>query len=76
MSQRLNILRALASGAMLTPLDALKKFDCLTLSQRVTELKEQGWPIVSRMVRVGRKRVARYSIPAARLAAISKRKLA
>jgi hypothetical protein len=61
MSQRLEILRALAKGERLTPLRALEQFGCLSLSQRVGELKREGWPIVSEMVDTpSGKRVAEY----------------
>jgi len=61
MSQRIEILRHLAKGNTLTPMQAFHRFGCLTLSQRVTELKRAGWPIESKLVKVGEKRVARYS---------------
>lgn len=57
------ILRYLQSGGTLTPLEALRLFDCLSLSQRCGELKRQGWPIISELVKVGSgKKVARYSM--------------
>ncbi len=65
MSQRIEVLRALAKGEFLTPLDAIKRFKCLTLSQRVTELKAEGWPVQSKLVRVGAKHVAMYWLPPA-----------
>jgi hypothetical protein len=58
--QRLQILRHLAKGKTLTPLEALAKFGTLRLSGRILELKAEGWPIKSRMVRVGSKYVAEY----------------
>ncbi len=68
MSQRLDVLRTLAKGETLTPLQAFTRFGSLTLSQRVTELRNQGWPMQSRMIRVGSKRVAQYSLPRAQRA--------
>ena len=44
------LLMALKNGERLTPLDALRRYACLSLSQRVSELKRSGWPILSRMV--------------------------
>lgn len=44
------ILSALQNGERLTPLLALQRYACLSLSQRVSEFKRQGWPILSRMV--------------------------
>jgi len=63
MSQKDAILTALQAGERLTPLKALQRFQCMTLSQRVTELRREGKPINSRMVpnhEGGRKRIAEY----------------
>ena len=46
------ILMALKQGHRLTPLEALRMFNCLSLSQRVGELKRDGWPIRREMVQV------------------------
>ena len=65
MSQKQAILEALQAGERLTPLIALQRFQTMTLSQRVTELRAEGHPIQSRMVpncEGGRKRVAEYYI--------------
>ena len=57
------ILMALKQGHKLTPLNALQMFGCLSLSQRVGELKRDGWPIRTRLVEVNsRKKVAEYSL--------------
>ena len=48
---RLQIQRHLAKGKGLTPLSALRRFGCLSLSQRIGELKREGWPISSKMIR-------------------------
>lgn len=63
MSAKVEILKALQAGERLTPLVALQRFQTMTLSQRVTELRAEGHPIKSRMVpnhEGGRKRVAEY----------------
>lgn len=58
------LLMALKNGQKLTPLDALNKYACLSLSQRIGELKRAGWPICSEMVEVNSgKRVACYWMP-------------
>lgn len=63
-TQKLMILRYLAQGYSITVAEALSKFGCYALSQRVGELKRDGWPIESHMVEVeSGKRVARYSLP-------------
>jgi hypothetical protein len=61
-SQRIKIQRWLATGANLTPLMALQKFGCMSLSQRIGELRRQRWPILTTMVKRGRSRFASYRI--------------
>lgn len=57
------ILSAMQNGAKLTPLLALQRFNCLSLSQRVGELKRSGWPILSKMISLpSGKRCAEYSM--------------
>ena len=49
-------------GGSLTPLESLKKFGIMALSQRCGELRREGYPIKSELVEVeSHKRVARYS---------------
>ena len=45
MSQEVEILRKLESGATLTPLDALREFGCFRLAARCLELKRAGHDI-------------------------------
>lgn len=62
-SQCDRILGWLAAGRTLTPLQALNRFGCLALSQRITQLKGRGHRIQSELVKVrGGKRVARYAL--------------
>lgn len=59
------LLRALQRGERLTPISALQGYQCLSLSQRIGELKEFGWPIRTTIIKVGpKKRVAEYSLEA------------
>jgi hypothetical protein len=61
MSQGQLILNHLRAGKHLTPLEALKRFRCLRLSGRILELREAGYDIRTRMVRLSSgKRVASY----------------
>lgn len=60
-SQTLAIQRHLAKGHSLTPLEALRRFNCLRLGARRWDLKQAGWPIKSTLVDVGGKKVAEYS---------------
>lgn len=62
MSQKLEVLRHLAQGKRLTTLSAWRLVGCLSLSQRIGELKREKWKIETRMVKLGRSRVAEYSI--------------
>jgi hypothetical protein len=56
-----SILQALIAGQRLTPLNALIRFHCLSLSQRIGELKREGNPIQSRTVKLdGGKRISEY----------------
>jgi hypothetical protein len=64
-SQRLEIQRHLAKGKSITPLVAFTKFNCLTLSQRIGEIKRAGFHVEREMVNVGEKRVASYYFPRA-----------
>lgn len=61
-SQTLAIQRWLARGHSLTPLEALQRFNCLRLGARCWDLKQAGWPVISKLVEVGKgRRVAEYS---------------
>lgn len=62
MSQTQQILNHLRSGKHITPLEALNRFGCFRLGARIHELKEAGYRIRSRMVKVGEKRVAKYDM--------------
>jgi hypothetical protein len=62
-SMTYELLMALKMGKRLTPLNALQEHACLSLSQRMGELKRAGWPITVRMIQVqSGKRVAEYSL--------------
>jgi hypothetical protein len=61
MTQAALILQYLSTGHTLTPLESLSLFGCMALSQRIGELKRQGFPIKSTLVEVpSHKHVARY----------------
>lgn len=50
-SQRKRIAEHLKSGNSITPLEALKKFDCFRLASRISEIKKDGLIIRTEMVR-------------------------
>lgn len=61
--QSAKILRHLQRGLFISPLEALKQFDCMRLGARIHELRRMGHPIERKIVRVGRKRFAEYHLP-------------
>lgn len=64
MSQGMQILSHLKAGKHLTPIEALQRFDCFRLSPRILELREAGYRIKTKMVRLASgKRVASYRMP-------------
>lgn len=62
MGQREQILEWMQKGNPITPLGALKLFNCLRLGARIKELRDMGYDIVTEMISVGAKRVARYRL--------------
>jgi len=66
-SQSNRIARHLLAGKTLTPLGALRLFDCFRLGARIYDLRRAGMPIESATVKRKGKRFARYYIESARL---------
>lgn len=52
-TQHYELLHAMQSGVRLTVKIALDRYGVYALSQRIGELKRQGWPILSRDLPVG-----------------------
>lgn len=50
----------LLNGKSITPMEALTMFGCFRLSARIANLREEGMPVVTDMVTINDKRVARY----------------
>lgn len=61
-SQADRIIDYLATGRPLTPIVALRRFSTLRLGARILELKRQGHPITSRLVKRGDAHVAEYRL--------------
>jgi len=60
-AQATKIILALEDGAELTALDALRKFDCFRLAARVSDLRNEGYDIRTRMVEIDSgKKIAQY----------------
>ena len=52
----------LLNGHSLTTLEALTMFRCFRLAARIVNLKNDGMPILTEMIDIDGKRVARYSL--------------
>jgi hypothetical protein len=52
----------LLNGYSITQLDALNMFGCFRLSARIANLREEGLDIITDMVNVNDKRIAKYSL--------------
>ena len=63
-SQTDQILNYLQAGNVLTPLEAMRKFNCLRLGARIYDLRQKGYVINSLMIKddISGKRYARYSL--------------
>ena len=62
------ILRRLEAGQALTTLDAERAFGCRRLAARIKDLRDEGYPIKTKMVEVKNRfgrpcRVAKYRLP-------------
>lgn len=74
-SYKAKILAHLKTGATLEPMTALNLWGCWSLSQRITELKQDGYPIQSRMTTApSGKRHAVYWIEPSDILTLSKGK--
>lgn len=62
MSQVNLIWSALKRGEKLTPITALRKYGCFRLAARIQDLRDNGVPVNTTMVKIGESRVARYSL--------------
>jgi hypothetical protein len=51
MTQKELVLNYLKSGRRLTVLKALNLFNCMSLSQRIGNLKSEGYPVKGEMIR-------------------------
>ena len=63
-TQNERLLAEFKQGIAITPLAALRALGIMRLSARVGELRDQGHAINSRLIEVGGKRVAEYSMEA------------
>jgi hypothetical protein len=63
MSQTKQIANYLNKGRKLTTLDALNKFGCFRLAARISDLRNDGMNIVTKIIKLdNKKQVAQYSI--------------
>lgn len=61
-TQAQQILNWLKQGRGITPMEALRRFNCFRLSGRVYDLRKQGHKIKTQRVTVGKKQFARYRL--------------
>lgn len=61
-NQKYQILNHLQSGKKITPLEALDQFGCMRLASRISELRDEGYPIETQMKANKEKRWAEYSL--------------
>jgi hypothetical protein len=59
-SQNALIKEWLLNGHSITPMEALNMFGCFRLSARIANLRDEGLAVVTDMVTINDKRVARY----------------
>ena len=62
MTQTTLILRSLRLRGTITPLEALEEVGCFRLAARISDLRAEGYPIVTEWVESGGKRYARYRL--------------
>ncbi len=62
-SQCHRLLVAMTQGEKLRPWESKERFGVMALSQRMTDLRKLGWPVISTPVRVGDATIAEYSLP-------------
>lgn len=61
--QAQRILEDLQRGDSITPLEALSRYGCMRLGARIFELRQLGYPIVSRLVKTSAgKHVSEYRL--------------
>lgn len=60
-SQNSRIANYLIAGNTLTALEALDKFGCIRLPSRINDLRNRGMNILTEMIEVNGKRIAKYS---------------
>jgi len=64
-SQNEQIRKHLERGESITPLEALKKYNCFRLSGRIFDLKQQGLKIKTDLVTKNNKTFAKYQLEGA-----------
>lgn len=63
-SQNDLIIKHITQYGSITPIDALKRFGCMRLASRINDLRENGFPIVTKTVVscTTKKRFAKYEL--------------
>lgn len=73
MSHEKQIFNHLKSGKSITAIEALSLYGCLRLAARIEEIRNDGFPVQSKIISQNGKRFARYSlaVPASEATGIS-----
>jgi len=61
-SQTAAIKKDLLRGHKITPMAALKKYGCFRLGARINDLRNEGWHIVTKIIKRDGKHFAQYSL--------------
>ena len=64
MSQCTDVLKHMKRYGSITPMVALKNYQCMRLAARIGDLKDAGHDIMSTMIRKNGKRFAKYTLKA------------
>ena len=62
MTQNQNIANYLKNGKAITPIQALNKFNCFRLAARISDLRNDGMKIITKIITKEGKSYASYSI--------------
>ena len=62
MTQNQNIANHLNKGKAITPIQALNKFNCFRLAARISDLRNDGMKIITKIVTKEGKSYASYSL--------------
>jgi len=59
-TQTQRILRHLETGRKITPIQAMNKYGCMRLAARISDLRNEGWDIRTKLIEKEGKQYAQY----------------